>query len=152
MRFQFITAALTAIFLAFSWQVFAEDKKFVGTKACVDCHQEQYDNFKKYSKKAHSFLSIKKMEKKLTSQEYTECFQCHTTGYGRPGGFVSESQTPDLKNPGCEVCHGPGSVHVETEDPDDIITEVTMDNCVRCHDNDRIAEFKFKPLVFSGAH
>nr|WP_320191779.1 cytochrome c family protein [uncultured Desulfobacter sp.] len=152
MRFQFMTALITALFFSISWPVFAEEKKFVGINACRDCHEEQYDTFMKYSKKADSFLEIKKMEKSLTSEEYAECFECHTTGYGKPGGFVSESQTPDLKNPGCEVCHGPGSVHVETEDPDDIITEITMDHCVVCHDKGRIDEFNFTPLVYSGAH
>ena len=118
----------------------------------MDCHQEQYDNFIQYSKKAHSFSNIKKMEKSLTAEEYKECFQCHTTGYGVPGGFVSETQTPDLKNPGCEVCHGPGSLHIDSEDPDDIITEISMENCLVCHNKDRVDAFGFKPLLFSGAH
>lgn len=152
MRFPFIATVMTAFFFSFAWPVAAEEKMFVGIKACIDCHQEQYDTFMKYSKKAHSFLNIKKMEKKLTAQEYTECFQCHTTGYGKPGGFISESQTPGLKNPGCEVCHGPGSVHVETGDPDDIITDISMAHCIGCHDKERIDEFNFEPLVYSGAH
>lgn len=153
MRFPFIAAVMTAFFLSSSsWPVIAQEKTFVGAKACMACHQDQYDNFMKYSKKAHSFLAIKKMENNLTPQEYTECFECHTTGYGKPGGFISESQTPDLKNPGCEVCHGPGSVHVETQDPEDIITEISMDNCIVCHNNDRVEGFNFKPLIFGGAH
>ena len=131
---------------------FAQDKTYVGTEACKDCHEQEYSNFKKYAKKAHSFASIKKMEKKLTRDEYESCFECHTTGYGRPGGFVSEEKTPELMDAGCEVCHGPGSLHVESEDPEEIESRVSMENCNSCHNQERIEAFDFKPLLFGGAH
>ena len=41
-------------------------------------------------------------------------------GYGKPGGFRSEHETPGLKEPGCEVCHGPGSIHAASRDARDI--------------------------------
>jgi len=109
-----------------------------GRKVAKRVMNKQHHNFMTFSKKAHSFDSIKKMEKKLSPQEYQTCFECHTTGYGKKGGFISESQTPELKNPGCEVCHGPGSLHAESEDPDDIVREVTLENCNACHSKDRI--------------
>ncbi len=147
------------VVLAFFFPVFfgigivgAQEKSYVGTQACKDCHEDQYENYIQYSKKAKSFDSIKKMEKKLTKEEYKECFECHTTGYGKPGGFVSEDTTPGLKNAGCEVCHGPGSLHVETEDPEKISTNLEMGNCSKCHSQDRIDAFDFKPLLFGGAH
>ena len=132
--------------------IWAEDKAYVGSKACKDCHEKEYGNYIKFAKKANSFESIKKMEKKITAEEYQACFECHTTGYGKPGGFISEEKTPDLKDPGCEVCHGPGSLHAESEDPDMIIREIRMENCNTCHSNERIEAFDFKPLLFGGAH
>lgn len=78
----------------------ASEKSYVGTLACRECHPDQYESFMAYSKKATSFNDIKKMEQKLTPEEYRECFKCHTTGYGQTGGFISESRTPDLKIPG----------------------------------------------------
>jgi hypothetical protein len=130
----------------------AEDKVYVGSQACKDCHEKEYEKFSKFSRKSHSFSNIKKMEKKLTPEEYKGCFQCHTTGYGQAGGFVSEEKTPELKNPGCEVCHGPGSRHAETGDPYDIITQMDTDNCTVCHNEARNSEFNFNPLLFGGAH
>ncbi len=130
----------------------AEEKVYVGSTVCKDCHDKEYDNYLKFAKKAHSFQSIKKMEKKLSPEEYRTCFECHTTGYGVKGGFVSEEQTPELKNAGCEVCHGPGSLHVESEDPDDIVREVTMEKCTTCHNKNRVNAFDFKPLLYGGAH
>jgi hypothetical protein len=130
----------------------AQDKTYVGSEACKDCHEQEYDNYSKYAKKAHSFQSVKKMKKKLTPEEYKACFECHATGYGKPGGFVSEEATPHLKDAGCEVCHGPGSLHVESEDPDEIISDISMENCNTCHSKDRVEAFDFKPLLFGGAH
>ncbi len=130
----------------------ASDKRYLGSLACRECHQDQYESFMAYSKKATSFNDIKKMEKKLTPEEYRECFKCHTTGYGQKGGFISESRTPDLKNPGCEVCHGPGSLHVETQDTEDIIRAMAMDDCRECHNAARIKDFDFRPLLYSGGH
>ncbi len=132
--------------------VLAQDKTYVGSQACKECHEGQYLRFNQDSKKAGSFDSIAKMESRLTPEEFRSCFQCHTTGYGREGGFVSMSETPDLKYPGCEVCHGPGSLHAESGDPDEIQGRVTPETCGQCHSSDRIKVFDFKPLLFGGAH
>lgn len=129
-----------------------ETKTYIGSKACRECHEKEYANFITYSKKSRSFKSIKKMEKKLTLEEYRGCFECHTTGYGKTGGFVSEEKTPELMNAGCEVCHGPGSLHAETRDPEFISCNISMENCNTCHNKDRIEAFDFKPLLFGGAH
>jgi hypothetical protein len=147
----FIIVCVTILGLTTANILSAEEKSYVGSETCKECHDQQYNNFLKYSKKAHSFDSIKKMEEKLSIEEYQACFECHTTGYNKKGGFVSEVKTPGLKNPGCEVCHGPGSLHVDTEDPDDIV-RVTMESCNACHSGDRIEAFDFKPLLFGGAH
>lgn len=151
MSIRIVMGMLCCVFL-FIPPGMAQQKVYVGSQACQDCHETEYSNYIQYSKKAHSFKSIKKMEKKLTPEEYQSCFECHTTGFGKPGGFVSESETPDLKDAGCEVCHGPGSLHVESEDPDDISREISMEDCHTCHNENRIQDFDFKPLLFGGAH
>lgn len=130
----------------------AEDIAYVGSAACGACHEKQYDRFVKYAKKSHSFQSIEKLKDGLTSNELQECYGCHTTGYGKPGGFVNAEQTPDLRNAGCEVCHGPGSKHVESGDPQDIKGRIDMQECLVCHTTQRVAAFNFKPLIQSGAH
>ena len=145
-------AVFMFVFLIFSVPCFAEEKIYIGSKACKNCHEREYLNFMTYAKKANSFNSIKKMEKKLTPEEYQGCFECHTTGYGKKGGFISEEKTPDLMIAGCEVCHGPGSLHADSENPDLIIRDISMENCTTCHNDDRIEAFNFKPLLFGGAH
>ena len=129
-----------------------DDATYVGTETCKECHEAEYDNFKAYAKKATSYESVKKMKKGLTSEEIKECYTCHTTGYGQPGGFVSIEKTPHLQDAGCEVCHGPGSNHIESEDPDDIIAELEAENCKTCHNANRVEAFNFKPMLYGGAH
>jgi len=127
-------------------------KTYVGSDACKDCHEDEYKNFNAYAKKAHSYNSIKIMKRGLTETEFQSCFECHTTGYGKPGGFISEKETPLLKDAGCEVCHGPGSLHCETEEPEAIKGKLTIKDCETCHNKERVAEFNYKPLIFGGAH
>ncbi|MBF0509104.1 MAG: cytochrome c family protein [Deltaproteobacteria bacterium] len=128
------------------------EKTFVGAAACKDCHATEFKNFTAYAKKAHSYSKIAVMKRELTEQEFRGCLECHTTGYGQPGGFRSEGETPHLKDPGCEVCHGPGSLHVKSEDAKDIKRKLNMADCEKCHSPERIKTFNYKPLVFGGAH
>lgn len=130
----------------------AEQPVYVGSAACGECHSDQYDTFVAYSKKARSFTSIERMAGKLTDSERKECYACHTTGYGKPGGFRSTQETPHLKDASCEVCHGPGSLHVETQDPADLNETIRVEDCKACHNPDRVAAFNFEPLLHGGAH
>jgi len=125
---------------------------YVGPEACGKCHTEQYANYRAYAKKSLSFEGVSKMKKGLSDEEVRECFKCHTTGYGKSGGFRSVEETPHLKEASCEACHGPGSVHVETQDPKDIKGTLTTKDCEVCHNAERVAAFSYKPLIFGGAH
>ncbi len=137
-----------------AYHVEADERKavYVGSETCQGCHDAQYANFSANSKKAQSYEHIRKMQKKLEPTEMQGCFKCHTTGFEEPGGFRSAEETPGMKNPGCEVCHGPGSLHAESGDPVDLTVKVSLQTCAKCHNNDRVATFRFKPMLFAGAH
>lgn len=127
-------------------------KTYVGMNACRNCHEEEYQSFMQNSRKRYSYESIKRMKKDLTSEELKTCYECHTTGYGKPGGFISESETPHLSIAGCEVCHGPGNVHAKTQRRRDIKSKLTPSDCETCHNSDRVKAFNYKPLIYGGAH
>src|SRR5210317_969373 len=129
-----------------------EEPIYVGSLACKDCHPEEYDNFMTYAKKSTSFQSIEKQMRHLTPDEIKQCYPCHTTGYGQPGGFISRAETPHLKNAGCEVCHGPGAEHARTAEPGAIISNMSKKDCEVCHISERVKAFKYKPLIHGGAH
>ena len=135
---------------------FAENKRrtpsYVGSEACRVCHENEYKNFVIYAKKSTSFKSIERVKKGLTEEEIKGCYFCHTTGYGKPGGFISPEKTPHLKNAGCEVCHGPGESHVKTGSTKDIKRRMTIKDCEVCHISERVRAFRYKPMIHGGAH
>lgn len=70
-----------------------------------------------------------------------QCLECHTTGYGAPGGFVSLAETPKMANVQCESCHGPGAEHLASairnmRNPAAVVPPPTVPdemNCRGCH-------------------
>lgn len=130
----------------------APTNSYVGSTTCQGCHEKEYQNFVKYARKSNSFKSVLKMKGGLTGEEIERCYDCHTTGHGKPGGFVSLEKTPELKDAGCEVCHGPGRIHAESGDPDDIERGVKLDTCQECHTQERVAAFRYRPLLHGGGH
>jgi hypothetical protein len=135
--------------------VLAETRRspqYVGSEACKKCHKEEYASFMTYAKKATSFRSIERVKKGLTEEEIKGCYYCHTTGYRKPGGFISPEKTPHLKNAGCEVCHGPGEFHIKSRNPAYIKRKLTLKDCEVCHTSERVQAFRYKPLIHGGAH
>lgn len=130
----------------------AGESAYVGSKACAQCHEKEFSSFKKYSKKAHSWDSVAIMRPKLKERELRQCYECHTTGYGRAGGFTSLEATPDLAEVGCETCHGPGGAHAASGERKDITRRPDTQSCTACHNKERVEDFRFKPLIYSGAH
>jgi hypothetical protein len=133
----------------------AETKRppgYIGSLACKPCHEEEYKSFMTYARKSNSFKSIERVRKGLTEEEVKGCYHCHTTGYGKPGGFVSPEKTPHLKNAGCEVCHGPGEFHMKTQNPRYIKRHLTKEDCEACHTEERVRAFRYKPMIHGGAH
>lgn len=102
----------------------AKKPKYLGYKKGCGCHKSQKDSWLE-TKHAHAFDSLKpnshvKDKKKAgldPKKDYTKdkkCLPCHTTGFGKPGGYrtgLSKTKAKYLKGVGCEECHGPGSLY-----------------------------------------
>ena len=146
---------LSIVLLSGMPSAFAQSKRtpfYIGSDGCKGCHEQEYNGFMKYAKKSKSYNSIERVKKGLTEEEIKGCYVCHTTGYGRPGGFISIEKTPHLKNAGCEVCHGPGGFHVKTMSRQDIKRRMTLKDCEVCHTSERVQAFRYKPMIHGGAH
>ncbi len=102
---------------------------FVGVEECTKCHTAERAVWDKTPHaKAYPTLEEKFVEFNL------DCVSCHVTGYDRPGGStVTHVET--LKNVQCEVCHGPGSKHIDAKDNVGFITrKPDPKSCVtECH-------------------
>jgi len=116
-RYGFIVTFVLMVGI-FGIATMSESSDYVGVKKCKACHIKQYKSWMQTSM-ANSFenlkLGVKAAEKKKAGldpeKDYTadaNCLGCHTTGYGKPGGFKSIAETPNLANVQCEGCHGPG--------------------------------------------
>jgi len=81
--------------------------EYVGSGACKSCHEYEYE---RWSTKPHA--RAWKTLADINSHTDPECIGCHVVGFGYVSGYRNESSPSDLRDVGCEVCHGPGSAHV----------------------------------------
>jgi hypothetical protein len=136
------------------------EHNYVGTKKCKMCHLKEWKSWNE-TKMAQSFELLKPGqradEKKAAGldpdKDYTKdetCLPCHTTGYGKPGGFVNIETTPNLAGVGCETCHGAGGTYVKNQYMSlknkeyvkaevvavGMVSEITEEQCASCHNTD----------------
>ncbi|MBI4817120.1 MAG: hypothetical protein HY791_12735 [Deltaproteobacteria bacterium] len=118
--------------------------KYLGTEACVECHEDAYA-FWKTTKHGKAWETLEKDNKHYD----LTCIGCHTVGYQRAGGFCTLRNVGSLKDVGCEMCHGPGARHVENEgDSDAIQLSVTRETCAGyCHVPEHSDTFEFESYV-----
>jgi hypothetical protein len=100
--------------------------KYTGSASCRLCHKVEFEKFSEQGH-AHAYATLQK----VGSQLDPECVVCHTVGMKYESGFVSEDKTGNLKDVGCENCHGPGSEHIATLGQTK--TAEPKSQCLDCH-------------------
>jgi hypothetical protein len=116
---------------------------YIGVDACSECHSSERAVWDKTDHaKAYPTLQKEFVEYNL------ECVGCHVTGYDKPGGSTV-THVEKLENVGCEVCHGPGSLHAKDPGkPDLIIKQPDLKSCVtECHHPPHVDGFDPKEKV-----
>jgi hypothetical protein len=88
--------------------------EYIGSDACKDCHKAAYAKWKG-TPHARAYNDLVKAENPSNCQFDPECIVCHTVGYRYQSGFPKVGKKGDLKNVGCESCHGPGSLHASNK-------------------------------------
>lgn len=137
-----------------------DEHAYVGSKTCRKCHIKEWRSWSE-TKMAKTFETLKpgvNAEAKKAAgldpdKDYTQdetCIRCHVTGWGKPGGFTSIEETPDLAGVGCEMCHGPGGTYTqdgymtlqnkEYKKADlvavGLMGEITEPQCATCHNSE----------------
>jgi hypothetical protein len=96
------------------------ESTYVGSDKCKKCHEASYDVWKK-SPHAHAYETLVVRANRPSLRQYDpECLVCHVTGLNYRGGFRDEVATANLKDNGCENCHGPASMHVKNPNNADL--------------------------------
>jgi Cytochrome c554 and c-prime len=118
---------------------------FVGTQACVECHDAAVEFWKK-SRHAHAWETLVKR-----NQEFDlECISCHVTGWNKPGG-ATLARNESLRDVQCEVCHGPASIHVAqdgNDDPKTLVGGPEPEMCARqCHTKEHSDTFQYEAYL-----
>ncbi|MEE2787168.1 MAG: multiheme c-type cytochrome [Myxococcota bacterium] len=123
---------------------------YVGDAECADCHPDA-KAFWDRTKHAKAWQTLVDADKTFDA----ECVECHVTGWQRPGGSIL-GQVNHLTNVQCEVCHGPGSRHVEGggaiagDNPGEaalIKRTVPQALCETCHNQHHSPKFDYKTYM-----
>lgn len=120
----------------------AAQRGIVGTAACLGCHREEGEVFKK-TKHPLAYEALVAVGK----QYHLDCVGCHVTGWKLPQGVCRIDETAGREQVGCESCHGPGDAHVKQPMKTNIDRAVEPKTCVGCHDRENSPQFDFDAYV-----
>ncbi len=119
----------------------AQDPHYVGSKVCGTCHHA----ISAFVKKTRHSIAFETLEKEKRQFE-ANCFECHTTGYKKPGGFTNIFTAKNLLDVQCEACHGPASRHV-LDSTVKLKKPTSKNDCISCHDSDNDDNFIYSTDV-----
>ncbi|HTA91344.1 MAG TPA: multiheme c-type cytochrome [Polyangiaceae bacterium] len=106
----------------------AGESHYVGVEACSTCHKSERAFWDK-TQHAGAYATLSSAHKEFN----LDCVSCHVTGYDKPGGSTVV-HVENLSNVQCEVCHGPGSRHVQKPSDDKLIALPERGLCAAtCH-------------------
>ena len=159
---------LLASFIASALMARAGDEAtYVGSSKCKPCHFKQANSWAqtKMAKALDVLAPGVNAEAKTKAgldpkKDYSKdpkCLKCHTTGYGKTGGFTTIEATPAMVGVGCEMCHGPGSKYIEIMRANKLykkaevaaaglVSPPTKEHCLHCHNPE--SPFVGKDYVF----
>jgi 2',3'-cyclic-nucleotide 2'-phosphodiesterase (5'-nucleotidase family) len=109
---------------------------YAGDTVCKTCHSVAHEKWSS-SRHGRAYETLRKINKAFDP----ECLVCHVVGYNTAGGFISELDTPELKNVQCEVCHGAGKKHASAPAPG--FGNNANKACKKCHVKNHSPRFNF---------
>jgi hypothetical protein len=117
---------------------------YAGLAECEYCHKAAVD-FWRRTPHAAAWETLTDLGK----EHDLECITCHVTGFEEPGGSTLVDSEP-LRDVQCEVCHGPGSIHVDEdgkERPPTLVRDTPESRCVTCHNALHSDTFEYRAYL-----
>jgi len=166
-----------------------DEHEYIGSKSCKKCHIKVHKSWEA-GVHAKAFETLKpgnaaeeKTKHSLDpAKDYTtdeKCLQCHTVGFGKPGGYAipdaadesAVKKAAELAGVGCESCHGPGGGAEELKKEimkdkrkyksEELLAKgmvaPTAEQCLKCHTEDHPTfdaedKFDFEAMKEKGVH
>jgi len=119
---------------------------YAGEEACRICHTTAHET---WSLTTHAYAFETLVEHGQDSNE--ECLQCHTVGFGEPGGYNPAARQTYLEGVQCENCHGRGGPHQSPE----FAKQGMEQTCKTCHTPEHSLRFSFAerlPIISHAAN
>lgn len=137
---------------------------YIGGDQCAMCHAPAHAFWEK-TPHARAWETLEKRDKEFDQS----CVGCHVVGYEKPGGAVvgkveyeetlrmapdapALTFTKNLRDVGCESCHGPGSLH--RFNPVDaagkaqhILPGSGAQTCMQCHVPEHSPRFNYETYI-----
>ncbi len=130
--------------------------RFLGNAGCLGaCHyHEAAHKLWQTTQHSRAYRTLVDVGKQLSY----DCVNCHSTGFENPAGsnlFTLDKwqnattppagHGPDLRHVGCEVCHGPGSLHVASPGKVKVPNpRPSASTCLDCHTPEHSDTFEWK--------
>jgi hypothetical protein len=118
---------------------------YVGIGECGYCHKAAVE-FWKNTRHAGAWETLERDHKHLNR----DCVGCHVTGWLQPGG-ATLAKNEALRDVQCEVCHGPGSIHVDAngkDRPKSVALAPPRDLCAsQCHTPEHSDTFEWEAYM-----
>ena len=112
--------------------------QYIGNGSCMGCHGGRFARWAA-GPHAHAYRQLVERDEQLNP----ECLACHTTGFGRIGGWadLSQKHIGQFRGVQCEGCHGPLEGHPDREREEKDVSEVV---CLACHDEANSPDFDYE--------
>ncbi len=168
-------------------QLFDPNTPYIGSAACAKCHPTEAAALKDsphakalepLKKPAPATWDVPRHIRGVVGLNRPDCLPCHTTGYGRPGGYPAVAQAPGgtglrpvspkggtpvphpMEGVGCEACHGPGKAHADDPKKPQAILRLgggcpecsVLPICRSCHDDANDPDFDYRTALPKARH
>ena len=108
------------------------ESPWAGSDSCVACHKQQHLQWSSTSH-AHAWQTLVNEKRHMDR----DCFSCHATGVGKPGGPKEPKDVLGLRDVQCEACHGAAKSHIARPDLVKPLRDPGIEVCRDCHDGEQ---------------
>lgn len=117
-------------------------KTYIGWPRCGKCHAKKVAAWKN-TKHAKAYETLVNRN----SQFNLDCLFCHVTGISRENAPAALSLSIDLREVGCEACHGPGKEHAKAPKFNKMTAKPNRAVCLNCHNRSHDDSFDYARAI-----